>query len=1745
MRRTQLMNGARILVAFGLCLLASTAHATRFTYNTPLIFPHPDIGQGAVIRTTDLIGVITRLRVTLHDVNIPEPAELEVYFHPLEHPGTQIHLFTRFHGNLVTADHATITFDDFTARRMDIFNGRVPSGTFQRVIAPNAFSHSFTDYIGSNPNLHWELFVYIRGQGSIGSWSVDIENAEPAGPPQTFTSASGLSTNDSEFSPATPYPATLEVSGLDGMVVIGAGITLTDFSSPRPEDHDMLVESPDTRGAVFFSDLGANCIVAQTPEEKLSGGFHHECAEPLPVEHLTMSFAHLIDAFPPAYPFGPLQSATYPARDIDLRIPGAVDEDEFRVPIARFNNAHDLRALNGAPANGQWSLFVRDDNARHSESSTIGSWSVTIWPGTPEPLVMAPVADIVTDAPVGQCSVPVTFDSPFVRGSPTPTLTVTPASGTVFPVGITPVHLTAFNYVATADAMFTVTVRDLERPVLATPFPMVFSNEPNPLGTQVYFSLSVSDNCPGVTVTTNPPSGDYFPLGTTHVTAYATDASGNQSDPVTFTVTIDDTTAPVITYQTSSPISPNWVNHDVTLIANATDVGGTGVVQLFCQGTRPSALGIDSISAILSGDFEYRVTCFATDAANNQSQLELPVIRIDKTPPQIVVTTSPPPNAHGWNNTDVAVHFDVSDATSGILDADDHIDLLFTNEGTRNLTFFARDNAGNCAVIGNISMVCPVLSAPVVKIDKTAPQLTVIRTPANANGWNNTDVEFHASATDAVSGIDGVATVDRFYNHEGRGSWFGPTETFTFTDFAGNSVSASPGEVNIDKTPPQITFIEHQPPPNEAGWNRTPPVIRASVFEPISGSSVTSFQQVVTAEGEFDIPFTVTDNAGNSATHVFAVKTDFTAPTATASRRGPPNANGWDQVVFIDFISLDAGSGVPNPTSFVTFSTEGHNLTATGPTPIDRAGNVGVAATLTGLNVDHTPPTLVTKSHVPLANANGWNNTDVTVTFTATDALSGMDGSGNVITQVFTTETTHQAAHTFTDLAGNNLQVFEPVRIDKTPPSISSFVFPPANAAGWNNTPVTLRLSAGDNHAAGVNSGVDGPLSIELAFSEEGVNLGGSRTFTDFAGNTATASRFGINIDRTPPTVAIVKTPLANAFDWNTTDVTVHFAATDAWSGTAGDTTADVLVTGEVKNHQVMRSFFDVAGNRRDAVASVSIDRTAPNLFCAVEPPFITPGSGLVPVALNVFFDDGDEFTSQSRGPAFLRLQSIVSSAPQEGDIVDWTAGSDDRHGLLLAPSTSTPIVYTLTYEGSDLAGHVASCTMQVSVANPKTEVASVSPSSAVAGAATDVSLVIAGAGFIDGARVLWNGTALPSTFVSENEMHATVPAALLVSSGGVAVAVENPAPYAGMPGTGLFLVTDAPVTVTSIFTGQSTPENPFVSLSAGATPEGAPETVFVAASGVGTLGLATYTANPGATFAGGSHFFDVFVAPGSTFDDVGIFMCALNGATDMFWFNGELWQPASHQTFFPGDEFNPPCIQVTVSVEGTSPTIADLTGTYFAPGADISAPTLALPASVSAQAADANGAIVTFAATATDDTDAAPVVSCTPASGSLFPLGSTEVTCTGTDATGNVSSGSFSVNVTQMLASGRMSGGGFVEQGDGKHHVEFNVSRIGESQTGRVGYWVTGPARGRRSPPPRFESAAITSVAFATGEKSVIVKGDGTWNGDPGYSFELRATDASRDSMSIVVKDAQGVVVGGISGSLNGGNIQSKSAGQ
>ncbi len=78
----------------------------------------------------------------------------------------------------------------------------------------------------------------------------------------------------------------------------------------------------------------------------------------------------------------------------------------------------------------------------------------------------------------------------------------------------------------------------------------------------------------------------------------------------------------------------------------------------------------------------------------------------------------------------------------------------------------------------------------------------------------------------------------------------------------------------------------------------------------------------------------------------------------------------------------------------------------------------------------------------------------------------------------------------------------------------------------------------------------------------------------------------------------------------------------------------------------------------------------------------------------------------------------------------------------------------------------------------------------------------------------------------------------------------------------------------------------------------------------------------------------------------------------------------------------------------------------------DRRAPALALPADKTVDATSPAGATVGYDASASDGADPNPVLSCTPATGSVFAIGTTTVDCRATDHVGNSARGAFAVTV-------------------------------------------------------------------------------------------------------------------------------------
>lgn len=111
------------------------------------------------------------------------------------------------------------------------------------------------------------------------------------------------------------------------------------------------------------------------------------------------------------------------------------------------------------------------------------------------------------------------------------------------------------------------------------------------------------------------------------------------------------------------------------------------------------------------------------------------------------------------------------------------------------------------------------------------------------------------------------------------------------------------------------------------------------------------------------------------------------------------------------------------------------------------------------------------------------------------------------------------------------------------------------------------------------------------------------------------------------------------------------------------------------------------------------------------------------------------------------------------------------------------------------------------------------------------------------------------------------------------------------------------------------------------------------------------------------------------------------------------------------GSTFGVSATPVTCTAAGGS------TRTFSVTVSDTGAPTLTLPANQTAEATSGSGAAVTFTASASDLVDGARVVTCTPASGATFPVGTTTVSCHASDTHSNMATGSFTVTVQDTMA--------------------------------------------------------------------------------------------------------------------------------
>ena len=333
------------------------------------------------------------------------------------------------------------------------------------------------------------------------------------------------------------------------------------------------------------------------------------------------------------------------------------------------------------------------------------------------------------------------------------------------------------------------------------------------------------------------------------------------------------------------------------------------------------------------------------------------------------------------------------------------------------------------------------------------------------------------------------------------------------------------------------------------------------------------------------------------------------------------------------------------------------------------------------------------------------------------------------------------------------------------------------------------------------------------------------------------AATGSVSITVTQPSITAISPATAkqggNAFTLTVTGQGFRQGASVLWNGSALATTYVSL--GEL-TAVVPASLLASVGNATVTVidpASVAVGGSAPFTIVARAVPTITWAT---PAAIEY---------GTPLGAAQL---SATASVP--GTFVYSPVA-----GTVLAPGNST---LSTTFTPTDILDYTTT-TGSATIAVNQPSITSISPATGSLGGAA-FTLTVNGQGLTQGAVVLWNGTALATTFVSLNQLTATVPASLLTAVSKATVTVTDPASVA-VGGSEIFSI-NAPAPVATA-TGPSTSDpdtQPSVQLSLSPYPAAVTVTLTLSF----TPDTAGQPVDPAVLFANGTTT-DTFVIPANS----------------------------------------------------------------------------------------------------------------------------------------------------------------------------------------------------------------------------------------------------------------------------------------
>jgi uncharacterized repeat protein (TIGR01451 family) len=310
--------------------------------------------------------------------------------------------------------------------------GAIAAGTN----AARAFTFTATGNVGDSISAVLQLQDGVQNLGTVAFHFT-------LGGEVTFVNAAAIVIN--QFGPASPYPSTINVSGVTG-VVSKVRVTFTKLSHTYPDDIDALLVGPLGQKLILMSDAGGSTAIVN---KTLT--FDGAAGAALPNETAIDAGSFL----PSNY-----DSGTEPGGDV------------FPAPAPVGTVASSFLAFNSGSPNGLWSLFIHDDGGNDAGSIS-GGWALGITVVVPvSPLAnlsiaasAAPAAPVVNElltytltvVNLGPSNAPSTVVSDTIPAGSS-FVEAVPSQGTVsFAAGIVTANLGTISNGASATVTVTVT----------------------------------------------------------------------------------------------------------------------------------------------------------------------------------------------------------------------------------------------------------------------------------------------------------------------------------------------------------------------------------------------------------------------------------------------------------------------------------------------------------------------------------------------------------------------------------------------------------------------------------------------------------------------------------------------------------------------------------------------------------------------------------------------------------------------------------------------------------------------------------------------------------------------------------------------------------------------------------------------------------------------------------------------------------------------------------------------------------------------------------------------------------------------------------------------------------------------------------------------------------------------------------------------------------------------------------------